>query len=157
MKLGLLSDTHDNLTKLSKAVNFFNRKKVDFVLHAGDFVAPFCLNIFHKLNCEYLGVLGNNDGEKVGLKKKSQGKIKKGPLIIKKDGKKILLTHDISKVNLKREKIDLVVYGHSHKKEVRKEKGIMFVNPGECSGWLSGTSTVAIIDLETLKVEFFKL
>lgn len=70
MIIGALSDTHDNLPKIEKAVKFFNKKKVDFVLHAGDFVAPFAVDRLNKLSCEWLGVFGNNDGEKKGLASK---------------------------------------------------------------------------------------
>ncbi len=67
MKIGVLSDSHDNLAKIEEAVKFFNNKKVKFVFHAGDFVAPFTIPKFKKLNCPWLGVLGNNDGEEKGL------------------------------------------------------------------------------------------
>jgi len=41
LKLGILSDTHDNVPQVRKAVALFNREMVDLVLHAGDYVAPF--------------------------------------------------------------------------------------------------------------------
>lgn len=63
MKIGVLSGSHDNLAKIEEAVKFFNKKKVEFVFHAGDFVAPFTIPKFKKLACPWLGVLGNNDGE----------------------------------------------------------------------------------------------
>ncbi|MFC1703285.1 metallophosphoesterase [Candidatus Omnitrophota bacterium] len=157
MKLGLIADTHDNLTQIEKAVKLFNRKKVDLVLHAGDYVAPFSLNVFKKLSCDYVGVFGNNDGEVKGLTLKSKGRIKKAPRTLREAGRWILLTHDINKINLGNRKYDLVVYGHSHEKAVEKKDGILFVNPGECSGWLNGSSSVAVIDLDTMNVTFFGL
>jgi len=33
----------------------------------------------------------------------------------------------------------------------------MVVNPGECGGWLTGRSTVATVDLETMKPEVYDL
>jgi hypothetical protein len=56
MKVGLISDTHDNLPQIEKAVAFFNDKGVDFVIHAGDFVAPFSVAVLLKLNCDWVGV-----------------------------------------------------------------------------------------------------
>lgn len=67
MILGILADTHDNLPKIEKAVKLFNKNKVDFVLHAGDFVAPFAISALKGLSCGWQGVFGNNDGEKEGL------------------------------------------------------------------------------------------
>ena len=41
MLVGILSDTHDRLTTLEKALAEFKRRKVDAVIHCGDLVAPF--------------------------------------------------------------------------------------------------------------------
>ena len=78
MRIGILADTHDNLPKIERAVRFFNKEKVDFVLHAGDFIAPFAVSKLKGLTCSWLGVFGNNDGEKNGLSGISEGKIKSG-------------------------------------------------------------------------------
>jgi len=155
MRIGLVSDTHDNLDKIKKAVKLFNSKKVELVFHAGDFVAPFTINYLDKLNCEYLGVFGNNDGEKEGLKRKSGGKIKNGPVELTLEDIKIALVHDLK--ILPARDFDIIVFGHSHKKELRKEGKTLLVNPGECGGWLTGKSTAAILDTDKLSVKFFKL
>ena len=78
MKIGIIADTHDNLIKIRRAVEIFNSHSVDFVIHCGDFIAPFALNPFDDLRCEWVGVFGNNDGEKKGLLAKSKGRIKEG-------------------------------------------------------------------------------
>ncbi|MBM3248518.1 MAG: metallophosphoesterase [Candidatus Omnitrophica bacterium] len=155
MRIGLVSDTHDNLDKIKKAVKLFNSKRVELVLHAGDFVAPFTIHYLDKLNCEYLGVFGNNDGEKEGLKRKSGGKIKDGPVELMFEDIKIALVHDLKALPARN--FDIIVFGHSHKKELRKEGKTLLVNPGECGGWLTGKSTAAILDTDKLSVKFFKL
>jgi putative phosphoesterase len=157
MIIGIFSDTHDNLPKIKKAVRFFNKKKVDFVMHAGDFVAPFTIGIINKLTCDWAGVFGNNDGEKTGLARKSEGKIKQGPLRLKLGKRKITLVHDINTLKLKNEQADLVIFGHSHKPEILKSARKLLVNPGECSGWLSDKSTVALADLTTLKAKIIRV
>ncbi len=157
MTIGIISDTHDNLPEIEKAVKLFNQKKVGFVLHAGDFVAPFTMDKLKKLACEWLGVFGNNDGEKKGLRLKSEGRIRNSPLRIKLSGRKITVVHDRNTLNLEKEKADLIIFGHSHKAEVYKKYGKLVLNPGECSGWLSGKPTAAIVDLETLTAKIFKI
>lgn len=157
MKIGILSDSHDNLPKIEKAVKFFNKNKVDFVLHAGDFVAPFTIPKLKALNCDWLGVFGNNDGEEVGLFRISEGKIKEGPLRINLSNHKVILVHDINTVNPKAEDFSLLVFGHTHKAEIIKKKDRLLINPGETGGWLSGKSTVAIVDLTTLSPKIFNL
>ncbi len=157
MRIGVLSDTHDNLPKIKKAVSFLNRKNVDFVLHAGDFVAPFVIPYLDKLKPKWAGVFGNNDGERKGLSKASKRKIKEGPLRMSFSGKKILLVHDKSLVNLRKETAQVIIFGHTHRPEITKTDGKLWFNPGECSGWLSSVSTVGIIDLSSLSAKIYKI
>jgi len=157
MRLGILADTHDNLPKIEKAVRFFNKRKVDFVLHAGDFIAPFAVARLKALSCDFCGVFGNNDGERNGLTQISQGKIKESPLRISLDARKIILVHDINSINLATEEAKLVIFGHTHKPEISNKDSFVLVNPGECAGWLSGRSSVAIVDLDTLSSAIFYL
>ncbi|MCX5708491.1 MAG: metallophosphoesterase [Candidatus Omnitrophica bacterium] len=157
MRIGVLSDTHDNLPRIEKAVKLFNQKKAGFVLHAGDFVAPFTIDKLRKLSCEWLGVFGNNDGEKKGLAEKSESRIRKAPLRIRLDGRKITVVHDRLTLDFEKEKADLIIFGHSHKVEIFRLKGRLILNPGECSGWLSGNASVAVVDLQTLEAKIYKV
>jgi len=158
MKIGILADTHDNLPKIKKAVRFFNRKRVNFVLHAGDYIAPFSVaSLLKDLSCEFSGVFGNNDGEQDGLTRISQGKIKRGPLRINLGGRTIILVHDIHSINLTSEEAQLVIFGHTHKPEIQQKHSSILINPGECAGWLSRRSSVATIDLSTLAPAIFYL
>jgi len=157
MNIGVLSDTHDNLPKIEKAVKFFNKRKAGFVIHAGDFVAPFAAEKLKALSCDFIGVFGNNDGEREGLSLVSQGKIQQGPLRITLAGRSILIVHDLNSINLREEDAQLVISGHSHKPDLQNEDSRLMVNPGECSGWLSRRPSVAIIDLDKLSPALFYL
>lgn len=158
MIIGIISDTHDNLPKIEKAIRFFNKQKVEFVLHAGDFIAPFTIAKFKSLSCNWQGVFGNNDGEKNGLSSISEGRIKEDPLSIQLDNRKITLIHDINKIDPQDlEKADVVIFGHTHKPEVRRQDDLLFINPGECGGWLTGKSTVALVDLMRLRCQISKI
>jgi putative phosphoesterase len=158
MKIGIISDTHDNLTAISKAVKLFNDESVEIVLHAGDFVSPFTLMLLKELNCKFIGVFGNNDGDKLMLKKMSDGNIFNSPHTINLKGKKIIISHDLPlDALIKSQCYDLIVYGHSHNVDSRVIDRTMVVNPGECGGWLSGNSTVAICDLTEKKTEIITL
>ena len=152
MKLGVMADSHDNLTFVRKAVAIFNREKVDFVLHAGDYVAPFCVKVLKELNCPFRGVLGNNDGESEGLYQISDGNITKAPLKLSFGGRKIVVLHypDLAEKFLHSRRFNVIIYGHTHQPLLKKEEGVLVVNPGECGGWTTGKSSVAIVDLEKL-------
>ena len=156
MLIGVMADSHDNLPKVREAVELFNQKGVRLVLHAGDFVAPFVVRELEKLRCPLIGVFGNNDGEKKGLGKaiRKIGEIYPAPFDLEKEGKKILLLHKPLELKLlKIDQYDLIVYGHTHKAEIKREGRVLLVNPGECGGWLSGRSTVGLVDLDKMKIE----
>lgn len=156
MKIGIVADSHDNIPMIKKAVEVFNAGKVDYVLHAGDYVAPFAVKEFLKVEARLVGIFGNNDGEKKGIGMLCSD-VYKPPYSIILGGEKILLTHDISSLKQElRDTSDVVIFGHTHKPETRKE-GPLYINPGECGGWLSGKSTVSILDLNSLEAEIITL
>lgn len=163
MKIGIMSDSHDHIGNIRKAVETFNDSKVGYVFHAGDFVAPFVASELQKLNCPLLGVFGNNDGERIGLQNrfKSFGaEVKVQPAFIELEGKKFVIIHehDLADSLAESGKFDVVVYGHTHNVDVRKaSNGCLIVNPGETCGWLTGKATVAILDTETMEVNLIEL
>ena len=157
MKLGIIADSHDNLPKLAKAVELFNQEGIDFLLHAGDFIAPFSVKELNRLDCDFLGVLGNNDGEKKGLAEASRGRIKPPPLRIELEGKKIILLHDSNRLDLEQEDFDLAIFGHTHRPAVNKKNAKVLINPGECCGWLTGKSNVAIVELTDLSSQIIEI
>ncbi len=79
--IGIMADSHDNLTAVRLAVRLFNDAKCDLVIHAGDFVAPFAALELHNLSCPVKAVFGNCDGEKKGLTAafEGMGEIARGP------------------------------------------------------------------------------
>ncbi|GAI15288.1 unnamed protein product, partial [marine sediment metagenome] len=55
------------------------------------------------------------------------------------------------------QKYEVIIYGHTHRTDLRKIGKTLIINPGECGGWLSGKSTIALLDLETLEAKIIKL
>lgn len=155
MRLGLIADTHDNVPMVQRAVEVFNEKGVDMVLHAGDYVAPFALKPLLGLECDFMGVWGNNDGDKIAVDRVAQGKISESPSIETYGGKRILVGHHLEGLDalIKSQYYFLIIYGHTHRPDIRQEGDTLVVNPGECGGWLTGKSTVAIVDLEEQRAE----
>lgn len=162
--IGIISDSHDNLTAIRKAVEFFNKKQVKAVLHAGDIISPFTARAFKELNTKLYFVFGNNDGDKVALTRwfeeigaVSCGEF--GDLTI--DGLHIALLHGnneaLVKALAKSGDFDVVVRGHTHDPGVRMIDGTQVINPGECSGVLSGKTTVATLEIANLNVEITEL
>lgn len=155
-----MADSHDNLPRITQAVKIFTREKVELVLHCGDFISPFTARVFKGLNCRLIGVFGNNDGEKFGLRKSFRdiGEIYEDFYEGEFSGRKFILLHKERLVEpLSRSgKYEVIIYGHTHRPEVRRGK-VLVVNPGECGGWLNGNPTVGILDVEKLEVDIVPL
>jgi putative phosphoesterase len=154
MRIGILSDSHDNMPAIAKAVSIFNDAEVYHVLHAGDLVAPFVSIPLKTLNMEFTAVFGNNDGERIGLSNVFKGHIHRAPYSLEIGGKNILLMHEPDNLDalVASGQFDAIVYGHTHESDVRKGKTVV-INPGEACGWLKGDRTIAIWDLTSGDVE----
>lgn len=159
MIIGIISDTHDNMTQTKKAVDLFNERKVEHVIHAGDFTSPFTFRTLKDLNCGFTGVFGNNDGDKLLLQKMSEGSVFNQPHIFELGGRKIVIMHEHHLADALADSghYNVVIYGHTHKPEIRKVKNTLVVNPGEAGNWLYGKSTIAVADLSALTAEIISL
>ena len=161
MKIGIISDTHENMPKIRRAVDLFNRRKVGAVLHAGDLISPITAREFSRLKSPLIGVFGNNDGDRLFLRERFK---EIGSLHVKKfegalGGKKFLLIHepDMLAALAASGKYDVIVYGHTHRPEIARRGATLVINPGEASGWITGKCTVAVLNTETMKAELVEL
>jgi uncharacterized protein len=154
MLIGAISDTHDNLPQIEKAVKILNEEKVGMVLHAGDYVAGFVIPKFKSLNCPLIGVFGNNDGDHELLKKRfsetQNCTIHDRFAQVTVEGYRIALLHgeEAELLNALADSgyFNAIVNGHSHLKGIQTRGKTLLVNPGEACGYLTGKSTIAILD-----------
>lgn len=159
--IGIMADSHDNLHAVKKAVQLINDAGCELVIHAGDFVAPFAARELENLNCPVKAVFGNCDGEKKGLEKafSSFGEIQESPLLFSQDGLDFLVIHvpsDLERLATSG-KYDIIIFAHTHAPEVRKKGNTLLINPGETGGWVSGKSTVILLETEVLSAKIIPL
>lgn len=160
MKLGIVSDTHDNLEKARATVKFFNSQNIDTVIHCGDIISPFTAEIFNSdFNFHY--VRGNNDGE-WNLKNMVEqfGTFYNNIAELNFEDKTFAVYHgteeEIVKSLVNSEKYDYVLRGHTHQRKHKKHEDTIEINPGGIK--LPGqeeTFSVAILDVETGETEFY--
>jgi putative phosphoesterase len=154
MLVGLISDTHDNLPMVDKAVRRLNEENVELVLHAGDYVAGFVVPMFRELKARLIGVFGNNDGDHKLLEEKfgenERLELRGNFAEVTVDGLRIALLHggDVELLDalINRESFDFVVHGHTHVAEIRRKGRTLVINPGEVCGYLTGKSTLGLLD-----------
>jgi uncharacterized protein len=159
MKIGLISDTHDQAELIVKAVEQFNQVGVDAVIHCGDWVSPFILYFFKDLKAPIYGVFGNNDGDKfrhlqytqkLGLNVKYEDRF----LEITFDNRLIAVFHGdyagIVDALVTCGKYDAVFHGHTHEQVNKTHGKTLSLNPGslmrETSATVQGPPTIAIYD-----------
>lgn len=151
MKIAIVSDSHDNLQKIEEGFKKINEEKIDFVIHLGDYIAPFTIRKIREFyNGKLIGIFGNNDGDKVLLSKMFDAynwEIYEAPKFLEIENKKFLLFHslpDFEKIDFN---IDYILFGHTHRVYIKKEK-FSILNPGELCGYLTGNSTFLILDIK---------
>jgi len=159
--IGVMADSHDNMTQIRRAVALFKDAGCDLVLHAGDVVAPFAVRELAALGCPVKAVFGNCDGEKQGLEMALEkfGEVRDAPLLFSHGGRRILLVHYHFSIATYASsgKTDIIIYGHTHKADIRREGTTLLLNPGEAGGWLTGKSTAALLDPEKLEAHIVPL
>ena len=159
--IGIMADSHDNVYAIRQAIRLFRETECKLVIHAGDFIAPFAARELENLGCPAKAVFGNCDGEKQGLEKviRPFGEIKEAPLLFSYKNLQFLVTHIPTHVDSSfiSGQGNIIISAHTHKPEVKKEKHALLINPGETGGWVSGKSTVALLNTKALAPEIISL
>ncbi|XOU94350.1 MAG: metallophosphoesterase family protein [Candidatus Kerfeldbacteria bacterium] len=159
MKIGIISDSHDNVPNMEKAISWMNENNIEEIIHCGDLCAPSILTAI--LAPQFTGpihmVFGNVEDRDLLSQKvlnikhvNHYGDLGK----IELDKKKIAFIHypDKAKKLASSGMYDLVFYGHSHKPWEEKIGKTRVVNPGTLAG-LFYKATFAVYNTTTEKLE----
>jgi putative phosphoesterase len=159
VKIGILSDSHDDMEAIAKAVALFNAQGAVQVLHAGDIVSPFTTEAFRELRAPLGGVFGNNDGDRLLLSERFKGALHVQPHVVTLDGLRGVVLHEPALVQAlaRSGEFGLVIYGHTHVPEVHVERGCLVVNPGKAARLHKGRATVALLETETREARILDL
>ncbi len=158
----MLADTHDRVPAIAELTRRFQESAVGMVLHAGDYCSPFALRPFLDASIALAGVFGRNDGDREGLRAEaSRGmgtELYESPHSVEVNGARILLVYDLGEVSERSiAEHAIVIHGFTHQRQLRTVGDTLLLNPGEACGWLYGTPSAAILDLETKAVEIVTL
>ena len=171
MKIAILSDIHDNVWNLQRALEA--SRDCDALLCCGDLCSPFIVNMMAD---GFPGpihvVFGNNDGDQYrmtqnasmsGDRVKLYGEF--ATLSPEQAGMRVAINHypRLAKALASSGDFDLVCFGHDHtlSVDVRRD-GCSLINPGAVMGYdpLSGRvihSTIVLLDTETLEGGVFSV
>jgi uncharacterized protein len=158
MKIGVISDTHDNLATLDKFLAYIAKNPVDRVIHCGDVAAGETLTrLAQGFTGKIFVAFGNMD-----YRDRVREAAKKLP--------NVTLFEDFGTANLgglkfgfchhketglaysQKQKFNYIFYGHTHKPWIEEINGCCFANPGNLSGMIY-RSTFALLDTAARKMD----
>ena len=161
MRIGIISDIHDNIWRLEKVLEQLGA--CEALLCLGDYCAPFTMTaIGQGFRGEIHAVWGNNDGDKLLLTRMAD---RAGNITLHGDladlnlaGRHIALNHypQVGRPLALSGRFDLVCYGHDHDQRCERHGETLLVNPGEVMGRF-GVHSLAIYDTATGEAEIREL
>jgi len=160
MRIGIVSDTHNNLKNCRRIVELFNQSGVERIVHTGDITQAKTIEIFSQLAVPMYGVYGNNDQERASL---DSAMIDFGfnfidpPLTLEWAERRMVVVHDpleLSMVNP--DDYDVVLHGHTHRETIEFDGDQLTFNPGECAGMMEGYNAIGVLDLVSITPEIIR-
>lgn len=161
MKIGVMSDTHGSLTYFEKALDVLN--DCDFILHGGDVLYHGPRNpLPDGYNPKELALKLNEVGNILIAKGNCDSDVDQmvishpiqTPFVVSQFGKlRILLTHGYLEsredIIQKAKAMDasVLIFGHTHVKELYMDENLVILNPGSTSIPKDGSHSVAIIEV----------
>jgi uncharacterized protein len=155
MKIAIISDTHikEDLSGLKRFAEM-DIPEVEFIIHAGDYISKEVINYF-KEHKGFIGVLGNVD------LLDNENKLEEVQIInLLKYRIGVFHGHGKEKSTFERvvnkfrdEKIDIVIYGHSHKPSIISKDKVLYINPGSpCSKRKERWFSYVLLTLSELEI-----
>lgn len=145
--IGVLADTHiparaDKIP--GKVLNTFRNRKVDLILHAGDLVEKEVTTELETIS-PIIAVKGNMDPPNLDLPK---------GIVIEIKGFRIGMIHNtINPLSNKMEKLakkenlDLIIFGHTHRSKLEKKNKIWYMNPGSPTQPIMDKASFGIVEI----------
>ena len=120
LRVGLISDTHGLLRP--QAVDFLQGS--DLIVHGGDICDPDILTALAAI-APVIAVRGNNDRGAWAERLRESELFQVGDAFI-------YAIHDLAAIDVEPHAagVQVVVSGHSHTPSVRRDDGVLYVNPG---------------------------
>ncbi len=161
MKIGILSDTHNNLPNLRTALDLFEKEDIDTLIHCGDLTDGDIARAMEGFRV--ICVLGNGDiasGEirDVLLAQDTQNFV--GLVYTGRIGEaRIAAAHghlpEQVETLLHSGEYDYVFKGHSHRHKDEQVGFTRLINPGALGGLRPEDRRLCILDLESGRAKFY--
>lgn len=160
MRIGILSDTHDEITRTQSAVDLLLGESAEALIHCGDLMSTEIISICSVV--PFYFCFGNHDCDNVPYLLESAKKV--GAYCLKWGGeielneKRIAIVHGHLTMDLKpllQKEPHYLLSGHSHMSSDRIEGSTRRINPGALHR--ADKHTVAILDLKLDELRFLEI
>lgn len=143
MLVGVLSDIHDQLDNLDRALDQFARAGIDVLLFCGDFCSPIPARALGAFDGVVHCVFGNGDGDRFRILQAAESgeaaslRLHGEHAEIEVESRRVALTHFplYGQALARTGDYDAVFSGHTHERLERRLDRTLWVNPGEILGW----------------------
>ena len=163
MYIGVLSDTHNQVHNLQKAVDIFHQNNVELLIHCGDITSVETVQFL----CEFrvITVFGNGDflsGEIKATLKGFDPQNFAGIIYEGEVGEKSVgvchghITRDLDTM-IQLGRFDYVFTGHTHIRQDERINHTRVINPGALGGLRKQSRSVCIINLVSDEVFFIEI
>ena len=160
MRIGVVSDTHNNLRNVARIVELFNEANVDLVVHTGDITQAKTIDVLADLSSTMVGVFGNNDQERESLNKAiaTHGfQFHEPPYEVVWASRRVIIVHDPAELEgVLTPDHDLALHGHTHLQRIENRSSQLLFNPGECAGHMAGLNAIGIVELDSLEAKLIR-
>jgi putative phosphoesterase len=163
MLVGVLSDVHDHLENLQRALEEFRRRGIRTLVFCGDFCSPVPARTLATYPGEVHCVFGNGDGDRYriqtyALTRAPNLKVHGEYAELDLGGARIAVTHYplYGRALAMTGEYRAVFSGHTHEQHEERFGDCAWVNPGDVMG-LEGAPSCAVYDTDQGTVEFVSL
>ncbi|MDB6071004.1 MAG: hypothetical protein JWL81_2175 [Verrucomicrobiales bacterium] len=153
MKIAVLSDCHDHLENLARALRLVAESGAERLFYLGDFCAPITLAALAEgFSGPVDAVFGNNDGDVFLLCRVASRHphvTLHAPLAeLEIGGRRIALNHypELAVRLAESQAYDAVFSGHDHQKYIHQKGRTLWANPGEIMGRF-GAPSIGLYDV----------
>ena len=158
MRIGILSDSHDQLVLTQHAVELLIREGAEALIHCGDLTGPEIVRACAKLPCTF--AFGNHDADNAPALELAiaevGGTCVASGAIVEMAGKRIAVLHGhVGMKDMLTKRPDYVIHGHSHIAADCRIGPTRRICPGALDR--AESLTVALLDTETEELRILRL
>ena len=154
MKLGVLSDSHEDVTNLERALEDYRRQKITQVIHCGDMTTAATARSLDGFDVVYVD--GNMDQDLPEIYRTLRDLSPRSVVLPTYEGEiggvSIGVTHGDDENELRRlidsGKHRYVFHGHTHRRRDEMQGDTRIFNPGALGGLQFESRSYSVVDLE---------